>query len=73
MLYWLESTHKDYEDIELDMYLTLDDALEVYTETIKEMMQVLPENEWFNLRVMRPSIEGDFMLSRNQVVRAWVY
>ena len=73
MLYWLESTHKDYEDIELDMYLTLDDALEVYTETIKEMMQVLPENEWFNLRVMRPSIEGDFMPSRNQVVRSWVY
>ena len=73
MLYWLTSTHKDYQDIELDVYLTLEDALEVYTETIKEMMQVLPKNEWFNLRVMRPSIEGDFMPSRNQVVRAWVY
>ena len=73
MLYWLESTHKDYKDIELDVYLTLQDALEVYTKTIKEMMKVLPENEWFNLRVMRPPVKGDFMPSRRQVVRSWVY
>ena len=53
MLYWLESSHKDYEDIEITTYLTLEDALVEYNATIQEMMKVLPKSEWFNLALMR--------------------
>lgn len=73
MLYWLESSHKDYKDIEIDTYLTLEDALVEYNTTIQEMMKVLPNHEWFDLRIMRPGKKGDFRPNRNQVVRAWVY
>jgi len=73
MLYWLESSHKDYEDIEITTYLTLEDALVEYNAIIQEMMKVLPKSEWFDLRLMRPGKTGDFMPSRNQVVRSWVY
>lgn len=73
MLHWLVSSHKDYEDIEITTYLTLEDALVEYDATIQEMMKVLPKSEWFNLALMRTGKTGDFMPSRNQVVRSWVY
>jgi len=73
MLYWLESSHKDYTDLEITTYLCLEDALVEYDATIQEMMKVLPKDEWFNLRLIRPGKTGDFMPSINQVVRSWVY
>ena len=54
-------------------YQYLHEAMSEYNKLIKSMMANLPEEEWFDLRLMRHGEDGDFMPERNQVVRAWVY
>lgn len=73
MMYWLESTLKDYEDLTSVAYSSIEEALVDYDLIIKIMMRTLPEDKWFNLRVMREPEPTDFMPNRNQVVRSWVY
>lgn len=72
-MYWLHTTNEKYLDCTYWRYHFLPDAMIEYHRLIKIMMEELPKEQWFDLKLMRLSKEGDFMPERAQVVRAWVY
>lgn len=75
-MYYLESEHKIYEYGDAPMFLTLEEALIEYEETIQGMMNSLPKCKWFNLRLWKKRTEDDPVCakySRDIIVRSWVY
>jgi len=72
-MYWLETTNTTYRKFCNHHYQFLHEAMTEYNKLIKSMMANLPEEEWFNLKLMRLGEDGDCLPFRDQVVRAWVY
>jgi hypothetical protein len=73
-MYWLETTSNIfYNEVNRLVFKDINAALEEYHRVIREMIEELPKEQWFDLKLMRHGKEGDFMPNRDQLVRSWVY
>ena len=72
-MYWLETRNTTYSKFCTMRYEYLHECMVEYHRLIKAMMNNLPEEQWFDLKLMRHGKDGDFMPERDHIVRSWVY
>ena len=72
-MYWLHTTNEKYLDCTYSNYHFLPDAMIEYHRLIKVMMEELPKEQWFDLKLMRHGKDGDLIPEKDHVVRSWVY
>ena len=77
-MYWLETTNEKYLDCNYWRYHFLPDALIEYNRLIKAMMEDLPEEQWFNLKLFRhrtpdDPVDNKCKSTKRIIVRSWVY
>lgn len=72
-MYWLETKSTKYKNYNGRMFSNFEEAINYYGALVTIMKYDLPEEEWFDLKLMRNGKYSDFMPERDQVVRSWVY